>query len=112
MTVPTAIAAIMEAWLTCGYDPALSPLSFPRYPLRELRPHLLPDGAVELTISKRGFGYKYRGRRPSEPPHVDTRGVRELLTLHLPSGVTIRSVTDKGREITIVLEETNCYLII
>ena len=106
MTVPNAVATLLEAWLTCGYDPALSPLSFPRYPLRELRPHLLSDGAVELTISKRGFGYKYRGRRPSEPPHVDTHGVRELLTLHFPSGVTIRSVTDEGSEIKIVLEET------
>ena len=53
MTSQAAAAALMEAWLTCGYDPALSPLSFPRYPLRELRPHLLSDGAVELTISKR-----------------------------------------------------------
>lgn len=106
MTVPTAVATLLEAWLTCGYDPALASLSFPRYPLRELRPHLLSDGAVELTISKRGFGYKYRGRRPSEPPPVDTRGVRALLTPHLPAGFTIRSVTDKGREVKIVLEET------
>lgn len=108
MTSQAAAAALMEAWLTCGYDPALASLSFPRYPLRELRPRPLPDGAVELTISKRGFGYKYRGRRPSEPPHVDTHGVRELLTLHFPSGVTIRSVTDEGSEIKIVLEEKNC----
>lgn len=106
MTGQVAAAALMEAWLTCGYDPALASLSFPRYPLRELRPRPLPDGAVELTIAKRGFGYKYRGRRPSEPPHVDTHGVRELLTLHFPSGVTIRSVTDEGSEIKIVLEET------
>ena len=106
MTSQAAAAALMEAWLTCGYDPALASLSFPRYPLRELRPRPLPDGAVELTIAKRGFGYKYRGRRPSEPPHVDTHGVRELLTLHFPSGVTIRSVTDEGSEIKIVLEET------
>ena len=106
MTSQAAAAALMEAWLTCGYDPALASLSFPRYPLRELRPRPLPDGAVELTIAKRGFGYKYRGRRPSEPPPVDTRGVRALLTPHLPAGFTIRSVTDKGREVKIVLEET------
>ena len=106
MIAQTAVAALLEAWLTCGYDPALASLSFPRYPLRELRPHLLSDGAVELTISKRGFGYKYRGRRPSEPPHVDTRGVRALLTPHLPTGITIRSVTDKGSKIKIVLEKT------
>ena len=107
MTSQAAAAALMEAWLTCGYDPALASLSFPRYPLRELRPRPLPDGAVELTIAKRGFGYKYRGRRPSEPPPVDTRGVRSALTPHLSSDVTIRSVTDVGREVKIVLEETN-----
>ena len=107
MTSQAAAAALMEAWLTCGYDPALASLSFPRYPLRELRPRPLPDGAVELTIAKRGFGYKYRGRRPSEPPPVDTSGVRSALTPHLSSDVTIRSVTDEGREVKIVLEETN-----
>ena len=107
MTSQAAAAALMEAWLTCGYDPALASLSFPRYPLRELRPRPLPDGAVELTIAKRGFGYKYRGRRPSEPPPVDTRGVRSALTPQLSSDVTIRSVTDEGREVKIVLEETN-----
>ena len=107
MTSQAAAAALMEAWLTCGYDPALASLSFPRYPLRELRPRPLPDGAVELTIAKRGFGYKSRGRRPSEPPPVDTRGVRSTLTPHLSSDVTIRSVTDEGREVKIVLEETN-----
>ena len=106
MTSQAAAAALMEAWLTCGYDPVLASLSFPRYPLRELRPHLLSDSAVELTISKRGFGYKYRGRRPPEPPHVDTRGVRSALTPHLPTGITIRSVTNEGREVKIVLEET------
>ena len=107
MIAQTAVAALLEAWLASGYDPALASLSFPRYPLRELRPHLLSDGAVELTIAKRGFGYKYRGRRPSEPPPVDTRGVRSALTPHLSSDVTIRSVTDEGREVKIVLEETN-----
>lgn len=106
MTSQAAAAALLEGWLTCGYAPALSPLSFPRYPFRELRPRPLPDGAVELTIAKRGFGYKYRGRRPSEPPPVDTCGVRSSLTPRLPSGITIRSVTDKGREVKIVLEET------
>ena len=107
MTSQAAAAALMEAWLTCGYDPALASLSFPRYPLRELRPRPLPDGAVELTIAKRGFGYKYRGRRPSEPPPVDTRGVRSALTPHLTADVTLRCVTDDGREVKIVLEETN-----
>ena len=107
MTSQAAAAALMEAWLTCGYDPALASLSFTRNPMREQRTRPLPDGAVELTIAKRGFGYKYRGRRPSAPPPVDTRGVRSALTPHLSSDVTIRSVTDEGREVKIVLEETN-----
>lgn len=105
MTGQTAAAALMEAWLTCGYDPALSQPSFPRYPLRELRPHLLSDGAVELTISKRGFGYKYRGRRPCVPPRVDLRGVQERLSVHLPPSITIRSVADAGTSIIITMEE-------
>lgn len=104
MTSQAAAAALMEAWLTCGYDPALASLSFPRYPLRELRPHLLSDGAVELTISKRGFGYKSRARRPSTPPRVDLRGVGELLGNHLPCGIAIRSVEDGGKNIIIILE--------
>ena len=111
MTVPTAVATLLEAWLTCGYDPALSPLSFPRYPLRELRPHLLSDGAVELTISKRGFGYKYRGRRPCVPPRVDLRGVQERLSVHLPPSITIRSVADAGTSIIItIMEEKNDHI--
>lgn len=105
MTVPTAVATLLEAWLTCGYDPALASLSFPRYPLRELRPRPLPDGAVELTISKRGFGYKSRAPRPSTPPRVDLRGVGELLGNHLPCGIAIRSVEDGGKNIIIILEE-------
>lgn len=108
MTPQTAIAALLEAWVFCGYDPVLAALHFPRYAFRELCPRRLPDGAVELTIAKRSFGYKQRGRRPSEPPPVDTRGVRSTLTPHLSSDVTIRSVTDEGSEIKIVLEEKNC----
>lgn len=110
MTSQAAAAALLEGWLTCGYAPALSPLSFPRYPQRELRPHLLSDGAVELTISKRGFGYKYRGRRPSTPPRVDLRGVGELLGNHLPCGITIRSVADAGTSIIIIMEEKNDHI--
>ena len=109
-TSQAAAAALLEAWLTCGYAPALSPLSFPRYPQRELRPHLLPDGAVELTISKRGFGYKYRGRRPCVPPRVDLRGVQERLSVHLPPSITIRSVADAGTSIIITMEEKNDHI--
>ena len=38
MTAQTAIAALLEAWSACGYDPALAALHFPRYAFRELCP--------------------------------------------------------------------------
>lgn len=104
MTGQVAAAALMEAWSACGYDPALAALHFPRYAIRELCPRKLPDGAVELTVAKRGFGYKQHGRRPSTPPRVDLRGVGELLGNHLPCGITIRSVEDGGKNIIIILE--------
>ena len=59
---------------------------------------------MELTVAKRGFGYKQHGRRPSTPPRVDLRGVGELLGNHLPCGITIRSVEDGGKNIIIILE--------
>lgn len=104
MIAQTAVAALLEAWSACGYDPALAALHFPRYAFRELCPRKLPDGAVELTVAKRGFGYKQHGRRPSTPPCVDLRGVGELLGNHLPCGITIRSVEDGGKNIIIILE--------
>ena len=105
MTAQTAIAALLEAWIACGYDPALAALHFPRYAFRELCPRKLPDGAVELTVAKRGYGYKCHGRRPRTPPRVDLRGVRELLSCHLSAGISIRSVADAVTRIHIEMEE-------
>ena len=105
MTSQAAAATLMEAWSACGYDPALAALHFPRYAFRELCPRKLPDGAVELTVAKQGFGYKQRGRRPCVPPRVDLRGVQERLSVHLPPSITIRSVADTGTTIVIKLEE-------
>lgn len=105
MTAQTAIAALLEAWASCGYDPALAALHFPRYPFRELCPRQLPDGAVELTVAKQGFGYKCHGRRPRTPPLVDLRGVQERLSVHLLPSITIRSVADIGKSILVTLED-------
>lgn len=105
MTPQTAIAALLEAWASCGYDPVLAVLHYPRYPFRELCPRKLPDGAVELMIAKRGFGYKQHGRRPRVPPRVDLRGVQERLSVHLPPSITIRSVSDIGGRISLILEK-------
>lgn len=105
MTAQTAIAALLEAWASCGNDPSLTALHFPRYPFRELCPRKLADGAVELTVAKQGYGYKCHGRRPRVPPRVDLRGVQERLSVHLPAGITIRSVADIGKSIIITMEE-------
>lgn len=105
MTAQTVIAALLEAWASCGYDPALAALHFPRYPFRELCPRKLAVGAVELTVMKWGYGYKCHGRRPRVPPRVDLRGVQERLSVHLPPSITIRSVADAGRRIFIIMEE-------
>lgn len=98
-----AVAALMTAWAN-SRDPALSVLSWPGYPLRELRPQLTDDGAVILTVAKRGYGYKYRGRKPREPPAADLRGIREVLNIALESPYHITEVQDQGREITIKME--------
>ena len=67
-------------------------------------------GAVELTVAKRGFGYKQHGRRPCVPPRVDLRGVQERLSVHLPPSITIRSVADAGTSIIITMVEKNDHI--
>ena len=103
MSVYDAIAALMTAWASCR-DPALSVLSWPRYPVRELRPELADDGNVVLTVAKRGYGYKYRGPRPREPPVADIRGIREVLNMALDPAYRVVEVQDQGREILILIK--------
>ena len=98
-----AVAALMTAWAN-SYDPALSVLSWPGYPLRELRPQLTDDGAVVLTVAKRGYGYKHRGPKPREPPAADVRGIREVLNTALEYPYQIVDVEDRGREIIVKMD--------
>lgn len=108
MAVYDAIAALMTAWAAC-HDPALSVLSWPRYPLRELRPQLTNDGTVVLTVAKFGYGYKHRGPRPREPPVADIRGIREVLNMALDPAYQIVEVQDQGREILIMIKRRTKY---
>lgn len=104
MNVHNFIAAFMTAWAAC-YDPVLSGLSWPRYPLRELRPKLTDDGNVILSVAKFGYGYKYRGPRPREPPAVDVYGIKEVLNTALEKPYQIREVQDQGRNVLIIMED-------
>lgn len=107
MNIHNVVAAFMTAWASC-YDPALSVLSWPRYPLRELRPQLTDNGNMILTVAKFGYGYKHRGSRPREPPAADVYGIREVLNAALELPYHIREVQDQGREILIIMEALKC----
>ena len=102
MTVTKAIEVFLTAWRST-WDPALEVLTWPRYPYRELGPSQAPDGSVALCVARRGFGYKYRGNRPREPPAADVRRIQEVLNLALPAGFHIREVRDQGKTILIVI---------
>ena len=102
MTVTKAIEVFLTAWRST-WDPALEVLTWPRYPYRELGPSQAPDGSVALCVARRGFGYKYRGNRPREPPAADVRSIQEVLNLALPAGFHIREVQDQGKTILIVI---------
>ena len=106
MTVQKAIEIFLTAWRST-WDPSLEVMTWPRYPYRELGPSQAPEGAVTLEVTKRGFGYKYRGNRPREPPAADVRSIQEVLNLALPAGFRIREVQDHGKKILIVMEEIN-----
>lgn len=106
MTVQRAIEAFLTAWRST-WDPSLEVMTWPHYPYRELGPSQAPDGSVTLWVAKRGFGYKYRGVRPREPPAADVRSIQEALNLALPAGFRIREVQEQGKKILIVMEDTN-----
>ena len=104
MTVATAITVLLTAWANT-WDPALEVLTFPKYPYRELRPVQLSETAVRLTVALRGYGYKYRGLRPREPPVAHMVGIQEALNEALPPNFQITQVGNLGHDIEIVMEE-------
>lgn len=104
MTIQKAIEVFLMAWRST-WDPSLEVMTWPRYPYRELGPSQAPDGSVALRVAKRGFGYKYRGKRPREPPAADVRSIQKVLNLALPAGFRIREVQDQGKSVIIILEE-------
>ena len=73
--------------------PALAPLAYLKYPRRELRSQLDPDGTLTICLMKWGWEYKRRGPRPPRPVPVDTAAVAAALA---DAGLPVVSVEDFG----------------
>lgn len=100
-----AVCALMDAMRSSiGASPALKIFAWPKYPYRELRPTVNPDGSVRLVLSKWGWEYKHRGPRPKTSPTANTAVIHRILNAAL-IGFTITNITDEGRSITITLRE-------
>ena len=69
--------------------PALAPLAFVKYPLREIQPQQLPDGSFAVRLALVGYEYKHRGPKPQIPPIIDTEEVRLVLNALLPNGLYV-----------------------
>lgn len=96
--------ALVEALNTSTGAP-LRGITRPRYH-REIIVRENPDGTVTASIFKWGSNYKYRGPR-LPPVEADTEGIKNTLNTRLPDWLTVRTVTDCGNKINIILEVYN-----
>lgn len=104
MTATQAAAALVDALnRSARASPALSSLARPKYPMRELRPQVQPDGSVTLSISKQGWEYKHRGPRPNAPPPADTEGIKQALSALIAPGLAVQAVEDHTTCITVTI---------
>lgn len=102
MITSQIVAALVGALNSPTRPPALWPLAFVRYPMRELRPRLDSDGALTVCLMKWGWEYKHRGPRPPRPVPVDTAAVTAALA---DAGLPVVSVEDFGPGLRITLKE-------
>lgn len=101
---PAAMAALVEAINAPTRPPALQTLACPKYPERELKPQVRPDGSISFTLSKWGWEYKHRGPRPLKtPPPADTAAIHTALNAALAPGYSVQTVEDCGTFIKITL---------
>ena len=110
MTISFSLSDIVDALVDALKGPStgvFSPLAIlarPMYPWREFSPQLTPDGKeVMLHIFKWGRHYKNRGRKQTVPP-ANTEGIKMALNLRLPESIRVKTVSDEGDYILIVLE--------
>ena len=92
------INALGEALSSPERPPELASI---RYPRRELRPVMQPDGSITVKLPFWGWEYKHRGSRPSSPPSVDPEDIRTALNTLLPDDLTITAAEHLGTHIKI-----------
>lgn len=99
------IAALVDAVNSSTRPPALWPLARIKYPERELRPQVSPDGSLSVSLSLYGWEYKHRGPRPRTPPRIDAAAVQAALNTALPDGLTVIAVQKYDNTFHITIKE-------
>jgi|GEM_PF-6464661 len=74
-----------------------------KYAYKELRFEQLGQNQCRVTLSKYGFEYKHRGKRPKEYPEVNTDRLAAAINNKLPAGYYIVGCVDEGPDIIITL---------
>ena len=95
----------MDAVNSSTRPPALWPLARIKYPERELRPQVSPDGSLSVSLSLYGWEYKHKGPRPRTPPRIDPAAVQAALNTVLSDGLTVIAVQNYGTKITVKIKE-------
>lgn len=98
------LTALVEAINSPSRAAPLWGLAYIKYPGREIQPHTLSDGIIQFTLKKRGFEYKAKSPRPTNPPPVDCASIQEALNTALPDGLTVTVVQDYRTYLKITLE--------
>lgn len=98
------IAALVDAVNSSTRPPALWPLARIKYPERELRPQVSPDGSLSVSLAVYGWEYKHRGPRPRTPPRIAAAAVQAALNTALPDGLTVIAVQDYGKYLKIIVQ--------
>ena len=102
------LAALVGVLNAPARPPALWPLARIKYPDRELRPQVSPDGTL-FTLALYGWEYKHRGPRPKTPPPIDPAAVQAALNAALLDGLSVIAVQDHGTKITVKIKEEVHY---
>lgn len=99
------IAALVEVINAPTRPPALQPLAYIKYPTRELRPQVNPDGSLTVSLALYGWEYKHQGPRPRSLPLVDTAAVQAALNFTLTDGLIVVAVHDHRQKLQITIKE-------
>lgn len=95
-------AALVDAVNSSTRPPALYPVAYLKYPRRELRPTVTPNGTLLYCLAYWGWEYKHRG--PRKPPeYVNPSAIQTALNSALPDGYTVTAVEDHKTHVQILI---------